>query len=299
MCNMNKINRMISKYNYTPGNSSRIKYIVIHYVGALGRAKKRTASITEAGTADHRHIILSGLTVKSGSVWKTRTLPGIAGRAAINIRNAEMPNSIGIEMCVWKKGTQTLGATDRDWYFENKTVQSTIELVRYLMEKYHIPADHVIRHYDVTGKICPNPYVYNEGKSTWDTFKKAISAKNADHETKKQVPEVWYRVRKTWKNAGSQVGAFKTLKQAKQCADQYAGYRVYNTSGKKVYVSLKLPYKVQVKTGTIPVRSGPAKTYRRVKQISKGVFEITEEKNGFGKLKSGAGWIYLKKVERV
>ena len=142
-------------------------------------------------------------------------------------------------------------------------------------------------------------YVYNEGKSTWDTFKKAISAKNADHETKKQVPEVWYRVRKTWKNAGSQVGAFKTLKQAKQCADQYAGYRVYNTSGKKVYVSLKLPYKVQVKTGTIPVRSGPAKTYRRVKQISKGVFEITEEKNGFGKLKSGAGWIYLKKVERV
>lgn len=113
------------------------------------------------------------------------------------------------------------------------------------------------------------------------------------------MPEVWYRVRKTWKNAGSQVGAFKTLKQAKQCADQYAGYRVYNTSGKKVYVSLKLPYKVQVKTGTIPVRSEPAKTYRRVKQISKGVFEITEEKNGFGKLKSGAGWIYLKKVERV
>lgn len=120
-------------------------------------------------------------------------------------------------------------------------------------------------------------YIMKE-KSTWDTFKKAISAKNADHETKKQVPEVWYRVRKTWKNAGSQVGAFKTLKQAKQCADQYAGYRVYNTSGKKVYVSLKLPYKVQVKTGTIPVRSGPAKTYRRVKQISKGVFEITEEK---------------------
>ena len=40
MCNMNKINRMISKYNYTPGNSSRIKYIVIHYVGALGGAKE-------------------------------------------------------------------------------------------------------------------------------------------------------------------------------------------------------------------------------------------------------------------
>ena len=101
MCNMNKINRMISKYNYTPGNSSRIKYIVIHYVGWA--EQKRTASITEAGTADHRHIILSGLTVKSGSVWKIRTLPGIAGRVAINIRNAEMPTVSGLK-CACEKG---------------------------------------------------------------------------------------------------------------------------------------------------------------------------------------------------
>lgn len=177
-----------------------------------------------------------------------------------------------------KRGTQTLGATDRDWYFENKTVQSTIELVRYLMKKYHVSADHVIRHYDVTGKICPNPYAYNEGKNTWETFQKGISEKNADHEPKTQTPEVWYRVRKTWKNADSQVWAFKTLKQAKQCANQYVGYRVYNTSGKKVYVSAKLPYRVQVKTGSIPVRKGPTKTCRSMKQISKGTFEITEEK---------------------
>ena len=149
------------------------------------------------------------------------------------------------------------------------------------MKKYHVSPDHVIRHYDVTGKICPNPYAYNEGKNTWETFQKGISEKNADHEPKTQTPEVWYRVRKTWKNADSQVGAFKTLKQAKQCANQYVGYRVYNTSGKKVYVSAKLPYRVQVKTGSIPVRKGPTKTCRSMKQISKGTFEITEEKNGF------------------
>ena len=29
--------------------------------------------------------------------------------------------------------------------------------------------------YDVTGKICPNPYVYNTTKHTWDAFKKAIA----------------------------------------------------------------------------------------------------------------------------
>ena len=44
-----------------------------------------------------------------------------------------------------------------------------------LMAKYNVPANHVIRHYDVVGKICSNPYVYNTGKHTWDTFKSAIS----------------------------------------------------------------------------------------------------------------------------
>ena len=56
---------------------------------------------------------------------------GASSYKHLECRNA---NSIGIEMCVRKRGTQTLGATDRDWYFENKTVQSIIELVRYLMK---------------------------------------------------------------------------------------------------------------------------------------------------------------------
>lgn len=114
------------------------------------------------------------------------------------------------------------------------------------------------------------------------------------------MPEVWYRVRKTWKNAGSQVGAFKTLKQAKQCADQYAGYHVYNDTGRKVYTSNKIPYKVRPKTTNVPIRTGPAKTYSAARTfLQSGKYMITEEKNGFGKLKSGVGWVYLKKVERV
>ena len=52
-----------------------------------------------------------------------------------------------------------MGATDKDWYFEDATVEAAAELTRYLMNKYGVPASHVIRHYDVTGKICPNPYV--------------------------------------------------------------------------------------------------------------------------------------------
>jgi len=42
------------------------------------------------------------------------------------------------------------------------------------MDDYNISADHVIRHYDVTGKICPNPYVKNNNRNTswtWNQFK--------------------------------------------------------------------------------------------------------------------------------
>lgn len=43
-----------------------------------------------------------------------------------------------------------------------------------------------------------------------------------------------YRVRKTWKDAKSQKGAFTSLANAKKCADKN-GYSVFNSNGKAVY----------------------------------------------------------------
>ena len=236
---MNKINRMISNYNYNPGNISRIKYIVIHYVGALGGAQENCAYYGGGNRGASAHYFVGF----AGEIWQCVEDQNIAwhcGASSYKHPECRNANSIGIEMCVRKKNAASLGATDKDWYFEGATVQSAIELTRYLMKKYNIPADHVIRHYDVTGKICPNPYVYNTGTYTWDAFKKAIFGQNGDILPATSKP--WYRVRKTWKNASSQIGAFQTLKKAKQCADQHAGYHVYNDAGKKVYASVKLPY---------------------------------------------------------
>jgi len=50
-----------------------------------------------------------------------------------------------------------------------KTEANTIELVKYLMNKYNIPVNNIIRHYDVTGKNCPKPMV--ESSSRWNNFK--------------------------------------------------------------------------------------------------------------------------------
>lgn len=44
-----------------------------------------------------------------------------------------------------------------------------------------------------------------------------------------------YRVRKSWADAASQKGAFKVLDNAKRCADENAGYSVFDENGKVVY----------------------------------------------------------------
>ena len=47
----------------------------------------------------------------------------------------------------------------------------------------------------------------------------------------KTEKEVWYRVRKNWQDAESQVGAFKALDNAKKCADEHPGFSVFDENG--------------------------------------------------------------------
>lgn len=167
-----QINQLISQYNFNPGSADRIQYIVIHYCGAVGTAKGNA----EYFAAEKRNASAHYFVGYDGEVWQSVKDHNIAWHCGSKIyqhpdcRNA---NSIGIELC-----TKTTGSTsiaDKNWYFEDATVHAAIELTKELMKKYNIPADHVLRHYDVTGKACPAPYVFNTGTNTWDRFKAAIT----------------------------------------------------------------------------------------------------------------------------
>ncbi|MCI8880949.1 MAG: N-acetylmuramoyl-L-alanine amidase, partial [Clostridiaceae bacterium] len=75
-------------------------------------------------------------------------------------RNA---NSIGVEVCMLDKhGKLRQGSVDR-----------AAALVRELMQRYGIPADRVVRHYDVTHKDCPAPMVQNP--ALWQAFKTKLT----------------------------------------------------------------------------------------------------------------------------
>lgn len=86
-----------------------------------------------------------------------------------------MPNyyTIGIEMCV-NKGN--------DWI---KTCDNTADLAADIMIRNNIPMDMVIRHYDVTGKLCPKPFV--DDPKAWQDFKALVAKKIAQRKEVKPM----------------------------------------------------------------------------------------------------------------
>ena len=57
----------------------------------------------------------------------------------------------------------------------NETVEATIDLVKYLIKEYDIPSKNVIRHYDVTGKLCPNVDGWLDDSVKWNDFKNSFN----------------------------------------------------------------------------------------------------------------------------
>lgn len=121
--------KLLTPYNYSNGELSRIKYIVIHYVGALGGAEANCKyyALQYVGTSAH---YFAGF---GGEIWQSVEDKNIAwhcGAKKYAHPECRNSNSIGIELCVRNKGSQS--DTSRDWYFEDATVQAAIELQRSL-----------------------------------------------------------------------------------------------------------------------------------------------------------------------
>lgn len=103
-----------------------------------------------------------------------------------------------------------------------------------------------------------------------------------------------YRVRKSWADAQSQIGAYSSLANAKKIADANPGYSVFNSAGVKVYPTGSTSYTVIINTDVLNIRTGPGTGYALAGTVKRGEkFTIVGESNGWGQLKSGAGWISL------
>lgn len=187
----------------------------------------------------------------------------------------------GIKKLLWKADKSLIGQVDK----QNMTV-----------------------HRWFAAKACPGEYLYERHSA----IAAEVNARLGSGTSTPSVPSnQMYRVRKSWTESKSQIGAYKNLSNAKAMADKNPGYSVFDESGKVVYngktevAPTFNPYRVKVTTDVLNIRKGAGTNYGTNGAIKDmGVYTIVEEASGagatrWGKLKSGAGWISLDYTKKI
>lgn len=145
----------------TPNNYSRpqlamdeINGIVIHYTANPGATAQgnhdyfeKLKDTGETYASSHFVIGLEGEIIQC--------IPSTEVSYASNERNFD---TLSIECC----------HPDESGKFNDATYRSLVELTAWLCRHFEISPDQVIRHYDVTGKICPKYFVEHE--DAWEAF---------------------------------------------------------------------------------------------------------------------------------
>lgn len=158
-----QINKNITNINRTVRDGRKIEYIVVHYVGAVSSAKNNTIYFKDVYREASAHYF-----VDDNSIWQCVEEKDRAWHcegAKVYYGKARNDNSIGIEMCCYlNNGKLDISA---------KTVANTVELVKDIMKRYNIPVSNVVRHFDVTHKKCPAPFV--DDAKRWTDFKNKLT----------------------------------------------------------------------------------------------------------------------------
>lgn len=159
--------------NYSVGRTQPVRYIVMHYTANNGDTAKNNCDYYHrvGGLKASAHYFVDEYGVMQ-SVRDGDTAWHCGARAYWHpeCRNA---NSIGIEMCSRKRA-------DGSYYIKPETVANAAALAKDIMQRYGIDTDHVLRHYDVTGKRCPMPWV--DDQAQWNAFKASLSPEENTNE---------------------------------------------------------------------------------------------------------------------
>jgi N-acetylmuramoyl-L-alanine amidase len=172
-----KINKMISKYNQESRYGQTVKFIVIHYVGAVSSAKNNCIYFCGGNRRASAHYFVDSeiwqCIPESKAAWHcggglldTGRAINQGNRGATYFHICTNYNSIGIELCCYKKNGMVVPTPT--------AIETAAPLVKSLMKKYNVPASHVIRHFDVNGKICPNGYI---SATAWAGLHKKLTGK--------------------------------------------------------------------------------------------------------------------------
>lgn len=149
------------RYNFSRRKGATIKYLVIHDTGNDSKGADTMAhyryfnggnrNASAHYFVDDKQVVQ--LVGDSLSAWHVGD-----GKGRYGITNA---NSLGIEMCINSDGNYA------------KMYYHTVELAKNIMQKFNIPIERVVRHYDASRKSCPD-HMRKSGWQAWAQFKRDI-----------------------------------------------------------------------------------------------------------------------------
>ena len=159
--------------NYRAGRTQPVRYIVMHYTANNGDTAKNNCDYYHrvGGLQASAHYFCD----EHGAMQSVRECDTAwhCGARAYWHPECRNANSIGIEMCSRKRA-------DGSYYIKPETVANAAALAREIMQRYGIDTDHVLRHYDVTGKRCPMPWV--DDPAQWTAFLAMLTPEHPNEE---------------------------------------------------------------------------------------------------------------------
>ena len=150
-----------------------VRYIVVHYTGSGTSAPGSAAANCKYFSGGNRNASAHYF-IDDGTICEYADPAAFAtwhcgdGHGRYGITNA---NSIGIEVC--RNGNQP---------YTEAEIERLAWLVRQLMERFGVPPERVVRHYDASRKACPYWYTpYGSGgDSTWRALRDRITREEQD-----------------------------------------------------------------------------------------------------------------------
>ena len=168
----------------TRTSNRTIKYLAIHYTAgassAPGRAKNMKVSWEKARRAsadfgvDDRDMVQFNPDLKNYRCWSVGDPKNPYSGGGQLYGTATNSNTISIEICSsLVKGYDASKANHDGWFYTDAALENAVKLAKILMAKFNIPIERVVRHYDISGKVCPGirgwnnaPLYTKEGKKT-------------------------------------------------------------------------------------------------------------------------------------
>ena len=189
---INIIDGHINKH-ITPLLNRQIKYIAVHYTAGTTSRKgtalaTRNAFLSRDASADFvvddEQIVQINPDLKNYYCWSVGDPKNPYSGGGRLYKQATNKNVVSVEICSnLFHGTSAKYANHSGWYFTDASLDNAIRIIRYLMKKYNIPKENVVRHYDVSGKLCPGILGWNDAV-IYDVNGKATTQKNNSDEWK-------------------------------------------------------------------------------------------------------------------